>query len=170
MRDSQVSDPILTAKWEEEYKRISEGKDDSQELINATAQLVYDEFDAADKNWDTQKILAFYNSKSQKFDETRSVGKCPKCQYPVVFYHDKKNHGKYDSYRCTKPSCDFYIKYIWWGKPILPTNMARLLDKKPTHLIKQFVSKTGVHFDARLVMVPDEHHGRYYLKIKKEHQ
>lgn len=170
MRDSQVSDPILTAKWEEEYKRISEGKDDSQELINATAQLVYDEFDVADKNWDTQKILAFYNSKSQKFDETRSVGKCPNCQSPVVFYHDQKNHGKYDSYRCTSRSCDFYIKHIWWGKPISPTNMARLLEGKPTQLIKQFVSKTGVHFDARLVMVPDEHHGRYYLKIKKERQ
>ena len=40
---SEVNDPTLTARWEEEYKRIDEGKSNSNALIQQTAKMVLSE-------------------------------------------------------------------------------------------------------------------------------
>lgn len=170
LSNSQISDPILTAKWEEAYMRIASGEISSQELINTTAQLVYDEFDSANKNWNAQNLREIYNEKAENFNKEQSIGMCPKCGKPVIFVKDQKNAGKYDAYRCSNKTCDFVIYYNFRGKSISATNMSRILDGKATNKIKQLVTRNGTYYDAKFKLAYDKNHDRYYLEIFKEHK
>lgn len=66
---SEVNDPVLTAKWEEEYQRIDKGQTSASNLINSTAQMIYNEFDRIEKTWNTQKTVNYYQSKAGAFNK-----------------------------------------------------------------------------------------------------
>lgn len=167
---SEVNDPILTAKWEEEFYQIGKGKATAQSLINKTAKLVYKEFNHLDKYWDPNDINTFYAKYRDSFDESISVGSCPVCSSNVIFSKDEKNKGKFDCYECTNKNCDFKIWYHHGGKTISPTNATRLLSFKPTKEIKQMVGRSGVHYNGKLVLVFDKNKNKYFVRLYKKPQ
>ncbi len=87
-----------------------------------------------------------------------SLGPCPKCGAPV------KAFGK--SYLCEKsvptaaqplPSCDFKSGQVILQQPVVPEQMAKLLEDGRTDLLDKFVSmRTRRPFKARLAWSPDE--------------
>lgn len=156
---SRVNDPLLTAQWEEEYKLIGDGQEKMSKLLVQTEQLVTAEFKRANKDWNTELIRQRYAQWSEKDNEDLSVGKCPQCGATVTFVN-----GKYPAYRCSSKSCDFKIYYYRGGKTISKTNAIRLLDLKPTTLIKQMEAKNGDHYDGRLILKRQEN-GEYRLKL-----
>ena len=158
---SLVNDPILTAKWEEEFEEIGKGKTSAQNLINATAKLVYKEFSHLDNHWDPNDITTYYNKYRSSFNQKLSVGECPVCSSNVIFSKDKKNNGKFDCYECTNKNCDFKIWYHHSGKTISPTNATRLLSFKPTNEIKQMIGRSGVF---------DKNKNKYFVRLYKKPQ
>lgn len=167
---SLVNDPILTAKWEEEFEEIGKGKTSAQNLINATAKLVYKEFSHLDNHWDPNDITTYYNKYRSSFNQKLSVGECPVCSSNVIFSKDKKNNGKFDCYECTNKNCDFKIWYHHSGKTISPTNATRLLSFKPTNEIKQMIGRSGVHYNGKLILVFDKNKNKYFVRLYKKPQ
>lgn len=170
LRGSQVNDPILTAKWEEGYQLIGDGVTDMNALINATAKLVYMEFQHVNQDWNSTETKQFFEKHKLVSEEELSVGDCPVCGKSVIFVKDSKHNGKFDRYQCTNKDCDFYIFYHLAGKTISKTNMSRLLLGKSTTTIKHFTNRSGNPFDAKLILKRDLKTNQYHVKFAFNHQ
>lgn len=168
LKGSSVNDPLLTAKWEEEYELIDKGKAKPSSLINATAQMILDEFSRVDENWDNQKIAEYYKEKSGDFTKKISLGKCPVCGNDVIFTKDHKNNGKYDAYRCSNKECKFTIFRHYSNRLVSEADVKKLLEGKPTHKFKNLLSKTGKPYDAQLILKPDPEAGTYRLRLYRK--
>lgn len=161
---SEVNDPVLTAKWEEEYQRIDKGQTSASNLINSTAQMIYNEFDRIEKTWNTQKTVNYYQSKAGAFNKKVSLGKCPVCGSDVVFRKDQKNAGKWDNYACTNKDCKFIIWRHYSNRLVSEADVKKLLVGQPTHEFKNLLSKKGTAYNAKLILKPDSEAGTYKLK------
>lgn len=161
---SEVNDPALTAKWEEEYKKIDEGKSNSNVLIQQTAKMVYSEIKRVNTEWNTQEIIQYYDSKKKEFAEKVSLGKCPVCGSDVIFTKDTKNAGKWDAYRCGNKECKFTVFKHFSNRNISEADVKKLLDGKPTHLFKNILAKSGKKYDAKLILEKDNETGQFKLK------
>lgn len=164
LEGSEVSDPTLTAKWEEEYKRIDEGKSNSNALIQQTAKMVYSEIKRVNAEWNTQEIIQYYESRKKEFDQKVSLGKCPVCGSDVIFTKDTKNSGKWDAYRCRNKDCKFTIFKHFSNRNISEADVKKLLDGKTTHKFKNILAKSGKHYDAKLILEKDDKTNQYKLK------
>lgn len=163
LMESQVNDPLLTAQWEEEYKLIGEGIHNADGLINATAKLVYTEFQRVESNWDIEEIKKYYQGENSKFIEQESLGDCPVCGSPVLFKKTKKFSG----YDCSNKDCKFGFFAEAYGKQLSETNVRKLLAMKQTNLIKGMSDKTGRHFEGHLILKPVAPNGDYRIRIVK---
>lgn len=164
LQGSQVNDPVLTAKWEEEYDRIGKGKSTSSALVNATAKMVFEEFENAQDHWDGAAIQQFYQEQKHDFDESLSIGKCPKCGDNIILDKDTKHKGKYDCYVCANSECTFKVYAHFGNKKISATEFAKLLNGKTTRKLDGFQSKSGKNYSAKLTLDYDKGSDKYRLK------
>lgn len=165
---SKVNDPVLTAKWEEEYDLIGKGKAQANDLINDTAKLVFDEFERSRQTWDVDKIKAYYDSKNSAYSEELSVGDCPSCGAPVIFSKDTRHSGKYDCYECTNKDCNFRVFSHFSNKNVNATEFAKVLNGSPTKKFTKIESRSGRTYDAKLTLKYDKGKDRYSLTIYKD--
>lgn len=157
LKGMPVSSPVLTAKWEEEYQRIADGKDNSNLLIEATAKMINDQFNDFDKHWQPDKIKAFYKKVQGQFLKAVSFGKCPQCNKgDVVFIADKKNKGKWNRYSCTNKDCNFVIWSKFYNKKFTDNDIKKLIAGEKTHLLKGVKSKKGKKFDCWVKLKYDD--------------
>lgn len=168
LEGSQINNPMLTAKWEEAYDLIDKGKAKSTGLINSTAQMVVDEINRANNEWDTKNIADYYSTKSGEFNKKVSLGKCPVCGDDVIFRKDQKNKGKWDAYSCSNKDCEFVIFRHYFDRLISEADVKKLLQGKPTHMFKNLKSKTGKAYDAQLILKPDQEKGTYKLRFYRK--
>lgn len=168
LQGSEVNNPELTAKWEDEFKLIGQGKHEAIGLINATAEMVNHEFARVQQTWDQQQVMKYYQGKQTPYLQKISVGNCPKCGSPVTFSKDKKHHGVYDSYECTNRQCSFVVFAHYCGKSISANNMKRLLVGKPTNKIKGLETRDHKVFTAQLTLRHDQTHDKYRLRIYQQ--
>lgn len=154
LKDSLLSSPVLTAKWEKEYQLIADGKDNPNKLINATAKMVIDQFENVEKYWNEDKIKEYFEERQGIYLEKTSLGKCPQCQKgEVILTKDKKNKGKYDAYRCTNKDCDFKIYAHFFNKRFTDNDIAKMIAGKETHKLKGVKTPNGKTFDCKVKLV-----------------
>lgn len=157
LKGMPVSSPVLTAKWEEEYQRIADGKDNPNLLIEATAKMITEQFNNFNKNWHPERIKEFYRKVQGKFLKTVSFGKCPQCnEGEVVFIEDKKHKGKWNRYNCTNKDCNFVIWSKFFNKKLTENDVRKLIAGEETHLLKGVKGQKGKEFDCRAKLVYDE--------------
>lgn len=93
--------------------------------------------------------------------EDRSIGKCPLCKGSVLV---GKSYYLCENY---KETCDFIINPVILGKQITPNQVAKLLDKNITDLIKGFKNKDKT-FDAKLSYDSTEKRIKFVFEQKKK--
>lgn len=171
LENSDISSPILTAKWEEEYAKIKAGESRASDLVNATKSLIMAEIEHSIQDWDEEEIKNYYAKKKGEFDSEFSLGTCPKCKSPVIFVKDTKKrekNKKYDRYQCTNKDCDFVLfKKLIGNKALTETDVKALLAGKTTKLKKNFAKKDGTKFDAKLKLIHDNKDDKYKLGFTK---
>lgn len=170
LQGSEVNSPLLTAKWEEEYKLIEKGKAKPNDLINATAKMIFNEFHRVDDTWNPESIQEYYASKNSTFYKELSVGPCPKCGADVIFNKDKRHKGQYDCYECTNDECTFRVFSHFSNKNVSQTEFTKLLKGSPTKKYTKIEAKSGRTYDARFTLHYDKAKDRYRLGIYKEKQ
>lgn len=154
LKDSLLSSPVLTAKWEKEYQLIADGKDNPNKLINATAKMVIDQFQKVKRNWNEDEIREYFEKRQGKYLEKTSLDKCPQCQKgEIILTKDKKNKGKYDAYRCTNKDCDFKIYAHFFNKKLTDNDIAKMINGKETHKLKGVKTPNGKTFDCKIKLV-----------------
>lgn len=167
LRDSQVNDPILTAKWEEEYSRIEKGTVTSAELINATAQLIYNEFAAVEAKWNVDEISNYYEQRKQAYEQATSAGKCPICGGEMLYHQDRRHKGKYDNYECNNDACKYRIYANYAGKHLSQKTIAELLAKGKTKVLRGFVTKDGKKYNGHLKLRNDPANNTMKLQVER---
>lgn len=172
LRDTVISNPVLTAEWEEEYKKIENGEKKRNDLINKTINQIQAIFDKTESNWNEDKIKQYYVEKTRVINQEKAVGDCPDCGSPVLLKKEKwkKKDGTgtniVNIYRCTNENCKFFFFRDFFGKSITKAMAEKLLQGEKTRTIKGFVSyKTGNNFSAALQLKRDSETGLYKLKF-----
>lgn len=139
LRNSLISSPNLTAKWEEQYEEIAQGKVKADKLINATAKLIIKEIEQANTSWDSKAIQDYYKKKYLEVSEKNKIGVCPQCNNPVIYTSFYYKDKKYNVYKCANKECNFIIYEKYWNKKISETNMIKLLTQGHTGKINGVV-------------------------------
>ncbi len=132
----------LTAKWWIIQEEIRDGKVDQNKLLDS---ILID----IKSILSTKDVSKFKLKKNYKNDKT-IVGHCPLCGKDIV--------ESSKSFYCSgyKDGCKFSVWKIISGKKITKTNIKQLLEKGITTEIKDFKSKSGKHFNAKLQLVNGE--------------
>ena len=164
-----ISSPVLTAKWETAYKKIAEGGFSADNLINATVKLVQQEFQRVKTDWNSVDIQEYYKNTKKKFDNQISIGQCPQCNSPVIYFKDTKNKGKYNAFRCSNKECNFVIFERYWNKKISEKNIKRLLNGQYTTQINGIKSTSdNKTYSAILELRYSPEKKRQIIAIKKK--
>jgi len=135
--DEKVSSPEMTAEWEWKLNRIAKG-DLSDEVF---LKEIVDYVSSLKGSFTSERATAF----AARLEADKEP--CPKCKKAKL---RENAHGLF----CEDgEACGFKL----WGKvaykKLSPKNLADLLEKGKTGLIKGFKSKGGKKFDASLKLV-----------------
>lgn len=135
IKDLEVVNVAQTARLEYQLKQITEGKLLVTEYYNNLLEYV--------KNM----VQNIFNIETTVKVEREILGTCPKCKQGQIV-EGKKAFG------CTnyKNGCDFTIWKEVAHKNITAKQVADLINKGKTSLLKGFKSKAGKDFDAYLVL------------------
>lgn len=133
----EIKSPKLTGEWEYKLSQIEKGKISSEEFLKDIKQYVLDI---------SQKLKS--QPKQELQSDIKGLGKCPICGKPVT--KNKKGWGCSD----WRNGCNFQI----WDnkiceKHLTEANIKQLLEKNITRTIKNFISKKGKKFDAKLELI-----------------
>lgn len=164
LRDSLISSPVLTAKWEEEYQKIADGQDDPSRLVKATAKMVSGQFQKVSQNWNDAAVKKFYSKVNSKFLAKASLGTCPKCKNGEVIYKKTK---KSNLFCCSNEDCNFIIWEKFSNKKITQNDMIKLLEGKETRIfkgVKSLKKNSDKKFDCRFKLVYNTRKDKYYLQ------
>lgn len=132
IKEKQISNAEMTARWETDLSKIEEGKMTLDEFIKEIGGYVVDS---------TEELL---NTKIETMEENSL--KCPKCKEGNIRFYDKVA-------KCTDPNCDFVIFRNKSGKNLTDKQIEELIEKGKTGVIKGFKSfNKGTEFDAHLVL------------------
>jgi DNA topoisomerase-3 len=159
---SQLSDPLLTAEWEQHLKQIEDGEADAATL------------DAQLRNHITQAIGLIFSGRkiaASALDGDKAaslpLGPCPQCKEGHIKLRKGSKGAFYgcDRYKTDGTGCGFSLPGLYAGKKITPTTAKQLCgDKQKTSLIKGFKSaKTGKSYDGYLHLKNDN--GRLRIEI-----
>lgn len=132
----------LTAKWWIIQEEIRDGKVDQNKLLDS---ILID----IKSILSTKDVSKFKLKKDYKNDKT-IVGHCPLCGKDIV--------ESLKSFYCSgyKDGCKFSVWKIISGKKVTKTNIKQLLEKGMTSEIRDFKSKSGKQFNARLQLINGE--------------
>ena len=166
MKDSDLSSPVLTARWEEEYKVIEAGKGNATQLITNTAKLVINDIKKSNENWNEGELKEYYGSLEKTYFEEESFGKCPQCDSDVIFIKDTKKKGKWDRYSCTNKDCDFVIWSHIMNKKFTDKDIEKMLAGEPSRMIKGLQKKdSSKTYDANFILKYDQEKKRMVVHL-----
>lgn len=168
MKNSLVSDPSLSAKWEAYYDQISKGKANAQDLVNATAKLILTEISRVNKKWNKDKITGYYQKRQQIFNQTLSIGTCPICNKGNMVYEKFTGKGKdgtnlstYNGWKCDNPDCKFKIWQHFANISFTQTDAKRLLNGDKTRVIRGIIGqKSHKKYDAAFQLKQNKKTGK----------
>lgn len=135
VKDKKIANVEMTAAWEDTLARIESGEADAaafrRDIEAYTAQIVTELLET-------------------KVSIAPSEGElpCPKCRNSRVLFFPKVA-------KCADVDCGFTLFRNKGGKELTDKQLAELLTKGRTGIIKGFTSKDGKTFDASLVFRPD---------------
>lgn len=135
VKDKKIANVEMTAAWEDTLARIESGEADAaafrRDIEAYTAQIVTELLES-------------------KVSVAPSEGEypCPKCGNSRVLFFPKV-------VKCADVDCGFTLFRNKGGKELSDKQLAELLTKGRTGVIKGFKSKEGKAFDASLVLRPD---------------
>lgn len=135
VKDKKIANVEMTAAWEDALARIESGEADAaafrRDIEAYTAQIVTELLE-------TKVSVA----------PSESEYPCPKCRNSRVLFFPKV-------VKCADVDCGFTLFRNKGGKELSDKQLAELLTKGRTGVIKGFKSKEGKAFDASLVLRPD---------------
>lgn len=135
VKDKKIANVEMTAAWEDALARIESGEADTaafrRDIEAYTAQIVTELLE-------TKVSVA----------PSESEYPCPKCRNSRVLFFPKV-------VKCADVDCGFTLFRNKGGKELSDKQLAELLTKGRTGVIKGFKSKEGKAFDASLVLRPD---------------
>ena len=135
VKDKKIANVEMTAAWEDTLARIESGEADAaafrRDIEAYTAQIVTELLE-------TKVSVA----------PSESEYPCPKCQNSRVLFFPKV-------VKCADVDCGFTLFRNKGGKELSDKQLAELLTKGRTGVIKGFKSREGKAFDASLVLRPD---------------
>ena len=135
VKDKKIANVEMTAAWEDTLARIEAGEADAaafrRDIEAYTAQIV-------------TELLETKVSVAAPEGEYP----CPKCRNSRVLFFPKV-------VKCADVDCGFTLFRNKGGKELSDKQLAELLTKGRTGVIKGFKSKEGKAFDASLVLRPD---------------
>lgn len=139
LKISELSDPRLTAEWEQKLSRLEQGEFSSTEFMSEIRQLTKNIVAAASRyEGDSVPVVQAYEVKAP----------CPRCQGKLV--------ENYNAYACTTPDCGFRIPKHLSGRMFDEEEVETLLTDRHIGPLKGFISRKGWPFEAELVIAPDE--------------
>ncbi|NLT12890.1 MAG: DNA topoisomerase III [Clostridiales bacterium] len=131
---TELMSPEFTARMEKELTAIADNKGDYDKFIEQVKNQTI--------NWCS--IISKSGGKAMSGETKEGIGKCPLCGGSVLEFHWGWGCTEY------KSGCKFSINKKIAGKEIPDAAVKKLLELKPTNVIKGFKSKTGSEFEARL--------------------
>lgn len=135
VKDKKIANVEMTAAWEDALARIESGEADAaafrRDIEAYTAQIVTELLES--------KVSVA---------PSESEYPCPKCRNSRVLFFPKV-------VKCADVDCGFTLFRNKGGKELSDKQLAELLTKGRTGIIKGFKSKEGKAFDASLVLRPD---------------
>lgn len=135
VKDKKIANVEMTAAWEDTLARIESGEADAaafrRDIEAYTAQIVTELLES--------KVSVA---------PSESEYPCPKCRNSRVLFFPKV-------VKCADVDCGFTLFRNKGGKELSDKQLAELLTKGRTGIIKGFKSKEGKAFDASLVLRPD---------------
>ena len=140
VKDNDIAQPILTAKWEEQLSLMAEGKIERQPFMSAISEY-------------TTKLTKQLLEIGGRLDTDPIKLSCPKCSTGMIKEY-KKSYGCSNYNNETNP-CDFGIWKTILNKKITHLLLREIILEKGTkNTIKGFKTEKG-SFDARLVLNED---------------
>ncbi|MDX4973930.1 type IA DNA topoisomerase [Myroides odoratimimus] len=142
IKDKLISDVLLTAKWESDFKAIEENKtnmEDFHKQIEDYTTEITNELLAIKPNNDTDHLS------------------CPKCKQHTLQLREKV-------VKCLDADCNWILFRTICGIKLSVDDVADLLEHGRTKLLKGLISKAGKKFDAYLVLKEDCTTGFEFLK------
>lgn len=140
--DKLFSSAEMTATWEKDLRSIGEERLTQEVFVKRIRHLVKQYIKQVPET--LQKVSQREEWKDMQ--QQISMGECPNCGRFIV---DKGAFFGCEGYRAD-PSCSFTISKKIRGKVLGKRDVATLLSKGSTNVIKGFKSKTGKSFDAQL--------------------
>lgn len=134
--DEKVASPEMTGDWEYKLNQIARGKFDAAAFLKEIESYV------------SSLGESFTSEKASEFEARIQAEKiaCPKCQKA------KLRENSYGLFCEDKDGCGFKLWSKVSDKKLSSKNLADLLEKGKTGLIKGFKNKEGKKFDAALKM------------------
>ncbi|GAQ15688.1 DNA topoisomerase III [Myroides odoratimimus] len=133
VKDKLISDVLLTAKWESDFKAIEENKtnmeDFHRQIEDYTTEIT------------AELLLISQNSETDHLS-------CPKCKQNILQIREKV-------VKCLDIECDWILFREICGIKLSVDDITDLLEHRKTKLLKGLVSKSGNSFDAFIVLKED---------------
>jgi DNA topoisomerase-3 len=139
-----LASPQMTAQWEDFLRKIGKSERNQESFLNGINKFILSMLEQAPTIIAQSDVAAF----AQKQSESESVGKCPTCKKGNII-------DKGTFYGCTNYSngCKQVLDKERSGKKLSNTQIAKLLSKGQTDVIKGFNNKDKTKkFDARLML------------------
>lgn len=150
LKETKLISVELTAQWELQLKTIEErGTREAQNQFIQSIKRFTEELFINPKTIIKNSISEKF---SRQFNETISIGSCPKCQSSVREIKSKKGQLLF---ACINKDCDFFIWNEIAGKKITINIVKELLDKGQTNVIKGFKNSKGKTFKAKLKLTKE---------------
>lgn len=134
-----LSEPRLTAEWEQKLRMIEEGTVESDDFMREIRALTETVVDMAKR----------YEGDSVPIENPLHVkAPCPQCGGEVV--------ENYRRFACTTPGCEFSISKHPSGRLFEPAEVEELIGTGRVGPLSGFISKRGFPFEAELMLAKDE--------------
>ncbi|MGQ8870388.1 DNA topoisomerase [Myroides sp. TSA_177.3] len=133
VKDKLISDVLLTAKWESDFKAIEENKTNMEDFHRQIEDYATEI---------TNELLSISQS-----SETDHLA-CPKCKQHTLQLREKV-------VKCLDTECEWILFRNVCGIKLLVDDITDLLEHRRTKLLKGLISKAGKKFDAYIILKKD---------------
>ena len=135
----ELSEPRLTAEWEQKLRMIEDGSVQSDDFMREIRHLTEN----------VVEMAKHYEGDSVPIENPLHVkAPCPQCGGEIV--------ENYRRFACTTPGCEFSIAKHPSGRMFEPAEVEELISTGHVGPLSGFISKRGFPFEAELVLVKDE--------------
>lgn len=148
LKIAELSEPRLTAEWEQKLRLIEEGKFQSDEFMREIRRLTENVVNMAKQ----------YEGNSVPLENPRRIeAPCPQCGGEIV--------ENYRRFACTTPGCEFSIAKHPSGRMLEQAEVEELLNTGRVGPLSGFISKRGFPFEAELILKKDETDGLWKMQF-----